>query len=117
MVISVPWRAAQVVVIGVSPLALSVWQTATLVEILFHHFNIELPVEVERWLSHLIVTPRMHGIHTLHRPGRNRLELVEWADAVVLAARHAAAERPSTSHHHRRARLSSTRGRPCRRRL
>jgi sterol desaturase/sphingolipid hydroxylase (fatty acid hydroxylase superfamily) len=63
MVLSVPWRAAQVVVIGASPLALSVWQTATLVEILFHHANVELPVTVERWLCRLIVTPRMHGIH------------------------------------------------------
>ena len=63
MVVSVPWRAAQVVVIGVSPLALSVWQTATLVEILFHHSNVELPIGVERWLCRLIVTPRLHGIH------------------------------------------------------
>ncbi len=63
MVISVPWRAAQVVAVGASPLALSVWQTATLVEILFHHSNVELPVGVERWLCRLIVTPRMHGIH------------------------------------------------------
>jgi sterol desaturase/sphingolipid hydroxylase (fatty acid hydroxylase superfamily) len=63
MILSVPWRAAQVVFIGVSPLALSVWQTATLIEILFHHSNVELPIEVERWLSRLIVTPRMHGIH------------------------------------------------------
>jgi sterol desaturase/sphingolipid hydroxylase (fatty acid hydroxylase superfamily) len=63
MVPSVPWRAAQAIVIGVSPLALSVWQTATLVEILFHHSNIELPIQVERWLCRLIVTPRMHGIH------------------------------------------------------
>src|SRR5438552_9658212 len=63
MIVSVPWRAAQVVGIGVSPLALSVWQTATLVEILFHHSNVELPVGVECWLCRLIVTPRMHGIH------------------------------------------------------
>lgn len=63
MVLSVPCRVAQVVAIGVSPLALSVWQTATLVEILFHHSNVELPIEVERWLSKFIVTPRMHGIH------------------------------------------------------
>jgi sterol desaturase/sphingolipid hydroxylase (fatty acid hydroxylase superfamily) len=63
MVLSVPWRAAQVLVIGASPLALSVWQTATLVEILFHHSNVELPVSLERWLCRLIVTPRMHGIH------------------------------------------------------
>jgi sterol desaturase/sphingolipid hydroxylase (fatty acid hydroxylase superfamily) len=63
MVLSVPWRAAQVLLLGVSPLSLSVWQTATLLEIMFHHSNVELPVEVERWLCRLIVTPRMHGIH------------------------------------------------------
>src|SRR5262245_35863904 len=34
MVLSIPWRAAQVLLLGVSPRALSVWQTATLVEIL-----------------------------------------------------------------------------------
>jgi sterol desaturase/sphingolipid hydroxylase (fatty acid hydroxylase superfamily) len=63
MLLSVPWRAAQVVGLGISPLALSVWQTATLMEILFHHSNVEVPLAVERWLCHLIVTPRMHGIH------------------------------------------------------
>jgi sterol desaturase/sphingolipid hydroxylase (fatty acid hydroxylase superfamily) len=63
MVLSVPWRAAQVLAIGVSPLSLSVWQTATLMEILFHHSNVDLPVELERWLCRFVVTPRMHGIH------------------------------------------------------
>ncbi len=63
LALSVPWRAAQVVLIGVSPRALSAWQTFTLVEILFHHSNVELPVEVERWLCRLVVTPRLHGIH------------------------------------------------------
>jgi sterol desaturase/sphingolipid hydroxylase (fatty acid hydroxylase superfamily) len=63
MVVSVPWRAAQVLVIGASPLSLSVWQTLTLLEGLCHHSNVELPVEVERLLCELIVTPHMHGIH------------------------------------------------------
>src|SRR5262249_54996648 len=67
MVLSVGWRAGQVVLIGVSPLALSVWQTATLMEIMFHHSNVELPIEVEQWLCRLVVTPRMHGIQ-LERP-------------------------------------------------
>ena len=31
--------------------------------ILFHHSNVELPIELERWLSRIIVTPRLHGIH------------------------------------------------------
>jgi sterol desaturase/sphingolipid hydroxylase (fatty acid hydroxylase superfamily) len=40
-----------------------VWQTTTLVSILFHHSNAELPMPLERALSRVIVTPRMHGIH------------------------------------------------------
>jgi len=63
LAISVPWRAAQIAAIGVSPRALSIWQTGLLVAILFHHSNIRLPLHVERWLSRVLVTPRMHGIH------------------------------------------------------
>jgi sterol desaturase/sphingolipid hydroxylase (fatty acid hydroxylase superfamily) len=63
MLLSVPWRAAQVLFIGVSPRPLSIWQTLTLVQILFHHSNLRLPVELERQLARVIVTPRMHGIH------------------------------------------------------
>lgn len=63
LVISVPWRAAQILVLGVSPLALSVWQTLLMLSILFHHSNARLPVELERRLNLLVVTPRMHGIH------------------------------------------------------
>jgi sterol desaturase/sphingolipid hydroxylase (fatty acid hydroxylase superfamily) len=63
LVISVPWRAGQIILIGVSPLAFSVWQTLLLLSILFHHSNVRLPVAAERWLNRLIVTPRMHGIH------------------------------------------------------
>lgn len=63
LVVSVPWRAAQIIAIGVSPLALSVWQTLLMISILFHHSNVRLPVELERRLNLLAVTPRMHGIH------------------------------------------------------
>ena len=63
LVISIPWRLAQIAVIGAGPQALVIWQTATLVSILFHHSNARLPQRFERALSHLIVTPRMHGIH------------------------------------------------------
>ncbi len=63
MVLSVPWRIAQVLIVGAAPLSLSAWQTATLMAILFHHSNIELPLSVERWLCRLVMTPRMHGIH------------------------------------------------------
>lgn len=63
MALSAPWRAAQVLIFGVSTKGLAVWQTLTLMEILFHHSNIRLPIGLERWLCRIIVTPRMHGIH------------------------------------------------------
>lgn len=63
LVLSVPWRAAQVALIGASPRALSAWQTATLLSILFQHANLRLPPAWEAGLMRLIVTPRLHGIH------------------------------------------------------
>jgi sterol desaturase/sphingolipid hydroxylase (fatty acid hydroxylase superfamily) len=63
LLLSVPWRAAQIRLLGISPLSLAVWQTVTLMEIMFHHSNLRLPFGLERWLCRLIVTPRMHGIH------------------------------------------------------
>jgi sterol desaturase/sphingolipid hydroxylase (fatty acid hydroxylase superfamily) len=60
---SVPWRAAQVLLIGLTPFSFSIWQCVFLVCILFHHSNVELPIRWERRLNRLVVTPRMHGIH------------------------------------------------------
>jgi sterol desaturase/sphingolipid hydroxylase (fatty acid hydroxylase superfamily) len=63
MAISVLWRAGQVLLIGVSPRSLALWQSLLTASILFHHSNIGLPISWERKLNRLIVTPRMHGIH------------------------------------------------------
>lgn len=63
MALSVPWRAAQVALLGVGPRALSIWQTALFFSILFHHSNLRLPAAIERRLVRVFVTPRMHGIH------------------------------------------------------
>jgi sterol desaturase/sphingolipid hydroxylase (fatty acid hydroxylase superfamily) len=60
---SIPWRAGQVLLIGLTPFTFSVWQVVFLVCILFHHSNIELPIRWESWVNKFIVTPRMHGIH------------------------------------------------------
>lgn len=60
---SIPWRAAQVAVIGVSPRALTLWQTLTIASVLFHHSNTALSGRVERVLSWIVTTPRMHAIH------------------------------------------------------
>jgi sterol desaturase/sphingolipid hydroxylase (fatty acid hydroxylase superfamily) len=63
MALSVPYRLAQVVVIGADPFAASLWQVLTAASILFHHSNLRLPAGLEQVLVRLIVTPRMHGIH------------------------------------------------------
>jgi len=63
LAIATGWRAGQVALIGVSALSLSVWQKFLLLSVLFHHSSIRLPVEFERQLNRVLVTPRMHGIH------------------------------------------------------
>jgi sterol desaturase/sphingolipid hydroxylase (fatty acid hydroxylase superfamily) len=81
--LSVIYRAAQIVVIGVSPLALWTWQLLLFASILFHHANIELPIAWERRLVRLIVTPRMHGIHHSDQFGEtdsNWSSLLSWWD-------------------------------------
>lgn len=61
--ISVLFRAGQILLIGVSPKALNVWQTLLFLSILFHHSNVRLPKRFEEKLQKIIVTPRLHGIH------------------------------------------------------
>jgi sterol desaturase/sphingolipid hydroxylase (fatty acid hydroxylase superfamily) len=60
---SIPWRIAQIALFGIRPPTLQLWQKLTLIEVLFHHANLRLPIELERRLHRMIVTPRMHGIH------------------------------------------------------
>jgi sterol desaturase/sphingolipid hydroxylase (fatty acid hydroxylase superfamily) len=61
--ISVLFRAGQILLIGVSPKSLQIWQTLLLMSVFFHHSNLRLPKEFEKQLQKLIVTPRLHGIH------------------------------------------------------
>jgi sterol desaturase/sphingolipid hydroxylase (fatty acid hydroxylase superfamily) len=63
LVASVPWRAAQVAVLGVGPRPFGVWQKLLLLSVMFHHSNMRLPLRLERWLSLFVTTPRLHGIH------------------------------------------------------
>ena len=60
---SLPWRLAQVRLIGVTPAVLSLWSRLTLAEVLFHHANLRLPERADRLLGLLVTTPRLHGIH------------------------------------------------------
>lgn len=62
-VASIPWRALQILLIGVTPRALRAWQTLTGLEVVFHHSNVRLPVAWEKLLMGFVVTPRLHGVH------------------------------------------------------
>ena len=61
MLLSVGWRAAQILLIGVSRRALSIWNALLLIEVMFHHSNVQLPSPVERRLSRVLVTSRSMG--------------------------------------------------------
>jgi sterol desaturase/sphingolipid hydroxylase (fatty acid hydroxylase superfamily) len=61
--LSVAYRIAQIVVLGVDPVSLWIWQVSIAVSVVFHHSNARLPLALERALVKVIVTPRMHGIH------------------------------------------------------
>jgi sterol desaturase/sphingolipid hydroxylase (fatty acid hydroxylase superfamily) len=60
---STGFRAAQVWLLGVSPLTYAAYELVFTCETAFHHSNLRLPVGVERLINKVIVTPRMHGIH------------------------------------------------------
>ncbi len=61
--ISIVFRAAQMLVIGPTPAAVAAWQMFLFTCIVFHHSNVRMPVEWERRLARIVVTPRLHGIH------------------------------------------------------
>ena len=61
--LSAGFRVVQIAVIGVSPLTFAIYELVYQANTLFHHSNVHLPVQVERLLNKILVTPRMHGIH------------------------------------------------------
>ena len=60
---SAGFRVVQIASIGGPVWAFAAYELAFQVNTLFQHSNVRLPIGVERWLSLVIVTPRMHGIH------------------------------------------------------
>jgi len=63
MIASLFYRGAVVILLGVSPVMVLIYEIVFEAATQFHHSNIKLPFGLERLLSKLIVTPRMHGIH------------------------------------------------------
>ncbi|MGB7373291.1 sterol desaturase family protein [Pontixanthobacter sp.] len=63
MLVSLPWRLAQVRVSGAGPQGLRWWRSFFNFSILFHHSNMKLPGRLDDLLAAIITTPKMHGIH------------------------------------------------------
>jgi sterol desaturase/sphingolipid hydroxylase (fatty acid hydroxylase superfamily) len=77
------FRALQVLLLGVDRETLRLWQQLLVASVVFHHSNLELPIEVEERLNAVVVTPRMHGIHHSTRPAEmdsNYSSLLAWWD-------------------------------------
>jgi len=61
--LSVVFRALQVGLLGVTAPIYFAYEAAFQLNTLFQHSNARLPLRLERILSRVLVTPRMHGIH------------------------------------------------------
>jgi sterol desaturase/sphingolipid hydroxylase (fatty acid hydroxylase superfamily) len=77
------FNVIQISLIGISPWAFVAYQLLFQSEVLFHHSNLRLPIAFERFLSRMLVTPRMHGIHhsQVHRENNSNFGTVfPWWD-------------------------------------
>ena len=85
LLLSIAWRSAQIVVLGIGPALVLVYETAMEAATAFHHSNWRLPLAVERALNLVLVTPRMHGIHHSvieHETNSNWSVTFSWWDRV-----------------------------------
>lgn len=63
MLFSVGFLCLAVLLLGITPTILVAFFVCFEAATLFHHSNWRLPIQLERVLNHILVTPRMHGIH------------------------------------------------------
>jgi sterol desaturase/sphingolipid hydroxylase (fatty acid hydroxylase superfamily) len=63
IILSIGFLSLAVMLFGINPIMLVIFFITFEAATLFHHSNWRLPIGVERILSLIIVTPRMHGIH------------------------------------------------------
>jgi len=63
MIGSIFFRGAAVILIGVSPVLVLVYEIVFEAATQFHHSNFKISKRLEKALNYIIVTPRMHGIH------------------------------------------------------
>ncbi|MDZ4809747.1 MAG: sterol desaturase family protein [Bacteroidota bacterium] len=63
MIGSIFFRGLAIILISASPVMVLIYEIIFEAATQFHHSNTKIPVQFEKMLNYLIVTPRMHGIH------------------------------------------------------
>ena len=63
ILLSVAFRILQVLLIGPTLAAFVIYEAVFQVAVLFHHSNFGMVPAIDRALTWLVVTPRMHGVH------------------------------------------------------
>ncbi len=63
VILSIPFRMVAVALLGIDFWALVIFEFIFEAANLFEHSNWRLSLRLEGFLNHLLVTPRMHGIH------------------------------------------------------
>lgn len=63
MIGSVFFRSGAIILIGVSPFIVLVYEIVFEAATQFHHSNLRIKFGLEKFINFLIVTPRMHGMH------------------------------------------------------
>jgi sterol desaturase/sphingolipid hydroxylase (fatty acid hydroxylase superfamily) len=63
LMLSTFFRSAQILIFGITPFYLILFETLVTLFAEFHHSNILLPEKFENFLNKFLVGPRMHGIH------------------------------------------------------
>ena len=98
MVLSMGVKMSAAVLLGASPFAVLVGETALNLTAMFNHANIRMPVAVDRVLRWFIVTPDMHRVHHSVDTGemsRNFGFNFPWWDQLLGTYR----DQPAAGHH------------------
>lgn len=63
IILSMIWKVAIIITLGASPIAVLIFEIVLNGSAMFNHANIKLPLNVDRIVRKLIVTPDMHRVH------------------------------------------------------
>jgi len=72
MIANIVFLVPVVVLFGLSPLVLVVYESVEIIANMLTHANMRVPHWAERYLRPLLVTPGLHRFHPFHRTSSDR---------------------------------------------